>query len=135
MDLQETIKLVIEKSNSKYEMAKLAFENEYYSDCVSSCYYSVFHAIRALLFTKDKEYSSHTQTIGNFNRYFIKENKLSSWITKEVQGLFLSRQICDYNYKASKLPNKEKASRKLEITRKILEECKNYLVDNGFYKN
>ena len=66
------IKKMFDKVNEKLYSAQLNYNNELYDDAVSRLYYSVFHTISALLLTKDLTFSSHSQTIGNFNREFIK---------------------------------------------------------------
>ena len=72
---KEILKLMIEKAESKLEIANIAFNSNQYDDSVSRSYYSVLHAISALLITKDLSFSSHSQTIGAFNKEFIKNAK------------------------------------------------------------
>jgi len=70
----DTLKAMIRKAEEKLAVAKKDFEYGYYGDAASRAYYSVFHAISAVLAKKGLTYSSHTQTIGAFNREFVKKD-------------------------------------------------------------
>lgn len=68
----KTLKAMINKAQEKLEVAKVDFESGYYGDASSRAYYAVFHAISAVLAAKGFTFTSHAQTIGAFNREFIK---------------------------------------------------------------
>jgi len=64
---------ILMKAESKLKTAKIDFENGQYGDAISRAYYAVFHAISAVLLSKQLVFSSHSQVIGAFNKEFVKE--------------------------------------------------------------
>lgn len=67
----DVIKAMLSKAREKLKTARIDFDNERYDDSVSRSYYAVFHAISAVLLSKGLHFSSHSQTIGAFNKEFI----------------------------------------------------------------
>ena len=73
MKNRDDIRLMLAKAHDKLETAKLMYKNGKYDDTVSRCYYAVFHALNAALISRGFSFSSHAQTIGVFNREFVKK--------------------------------------------------------------
>ncbi len=95
-EILENAKLYLAKSQSKLESAKLNLAHDQYDDAVSRAYYCVFHAISGLLFLKGLEFSSHGQTIGSFNKEFIKTGIFPRQFGKSIYKLFEFRETGDY---------------------------------------
>ncbi|MFO0793750.1 MAG: HEPN domain-containing protein [Candidatus Brocadiaceae bacterium] len=93
----DIIKAMLSKAREKLKTAKIDFDNERYDDSVSRSYYAVFHGISAVLLSKGLHFSSHGQTIGAFNKEFIKSKAFSASFTKKIEKLFNRRQIGDYS--------------------------------------
>ncbi|HAD04092.1 MAG: hypothetical protein A2091_11495 [Desulfuromonadales bacterium GWD2_61_12] len=66
------IQAIVAKAEDKLKTARLDFANGQYDDAVSRAYYAVYHMMTGVLFRHDQIFSSHAQTIGAFNRDFIK---------------------------------------------------------------
>ena len=129
------IKKMIDKVNEKLFSAQLNYNNKLYDDTVSRLYYSVFHIISILLLTKGLTFSSHSQTIGNFNREFIKSKIFPNDFSKKIESLFKSKQIGDYD--ADGKIDRETAEERLKHSIEIINKCKEYLsklynVNNDF---
>jgi len=120
-----TLKAMIRKAEEKLAVARKDFEYEYYGDAVSRAYYSVFHAISAVLAKKGLTYSSHTQTIGAFNREFVKNNVFPRHTYRKIQRLFEDRQIADYNCNLT--IEKEIAEQDILDAEWLLGICKEYI--------
>lgn len=93
----ENISSLMAKSRDKIKTAKLNFKAGQYDDSVSRAYYAVFHAISALLLSNGQAYSSHSQTIGAFNKDFVKTGVFPKNVTAMIQSLFDGRQTGDYD--------------------------------------
>lgn len=93
----DVIKQMLEKGRDKLKTARINLENERYEDSVSRAYYAVFHTISAVLMSKNLHASSHKQTIGAFNKEFVKPGTFPRDYTKAIQKLFLERQTSDYD--------------------------------------
>jgi uncharacterized protein (UPF0332 family) len=91
------IRAIVAKAEDKLKTARLDFANGQYDDSVSRAYYAVYHMITAALFSRGQVYSSHAQTIGAFNRDFVKTGTFPKEFTRMIQGLFEDRQAEDYD--------------------------------------
>lgn len=116
---------MLSKARGKLKTAQIDFDNERYDDSVSRSYYAVFHTISAVLLSKGLHFSSHGQTMGAFNKEFIKSKVFSASFTKIIETLFSGRQIGDYdigNYLGADVAKED-----LEEAGKIIEACETYL--------
>jgi len=91
------IQAIVAKAEDKLKTARLDFANGQYDDAVSRAYYAVYHMMPGVLFQHDQIFSSHAQTIGAFNRDFIKTGIFPKEFTRMIQGLFEDRQAGDYD--------------------------------------
>ena len=93
-------------------------------------YYAVFHTISAVLMTKKITCSSHKETIGAFNKEFIKPGIFPKSFTRTIQKLFNERQTGDYDIGG--YIGVDIAEEDIVEVEKIIENCEIYL--SGFYK-
>lgn len=119
-----TIKEMLNKSRKKLKTALTNLEHEEYDDSVSRSYYGVFHAISAVLLSKGFHFSTHAQTIGSFNREFVKTEEIPV-LTKTIEKLFSERQIGDYDFQSCL--DSATAKENLEEAEKIIDACEIYL--------
>lgn len=91
------IQAIVAKAEDKLKTARLDFANGQFDDAVSRAYYAVYHMMTAALFSREQVYSSHAQTIGAFNRDFVKTGTFPKEFTRMIQGLFEDRQAGDYD--------------------------------------
>lgn len=94
---KEVIKKIILKSDEKILSVKVNYDNNLYDDAVSRMYYAVFHLISAVLLTKNMTFSTHGQTLGFFNKEFIRNGIFPDYFSKYIELLFKSRQVGDYD--------------------------------------
>ena len=121
----DVIKAMLSKACEKLKTAQIDFNNERYDDAVSRTYYAVFHAISAALLSKGLHFSSHGQTIGAFNREFIKTKNFPTSFIKTLKKLFKERQIGDYDFQT--YLDADIAREDLEEAEKIIDVCETYL--------
>lgn len=88
---------ILAKAEDKLKTARLDFANGQYDDAVSRAYYAVYHMLTAVLFNRGQVFSSHGQTIGAFNKDFVKTGVFPQEFTRMVQILFEDRQAGDYD--------------------------------------
>jgi len=122
---------IIEKAESKLLTAHINFENGRYDDVASRAYYAAYHAISAVLIQKGMVFSSHAQTIGAFNREFIKTGIFPREFTNMIQRLFEDRQTGDYD-SASSL-DRETAQENIRSAETIIVAIKEYLKSQGAF--
>ena len=121
----DVIRQMLGKALEKLKTARTNLDSGHYDDTVSRAYYAVYHAISAVLLSKGLHYSSHGQTIGAFNREFIKTKIFSASFSKTLKKLFKERQIGDYDFQT--FIDEDTAEEDLKEAEKIVAACEKYL--------
>jgi len=124
-DTQHAISMMPKKAKEKLKTAEIEYDAERYDDSVSRAYYAVFHAISAVLLSKGLHYSSHSQTIGAFNKEFVKPGVFPKEFTRNIQKLFNDRQTGDYDFEISF--EKNAANNDIAAAEEILKACEKHL--------
>ena len=94
----ENLRAMLAKADEKIAAANRELQAGSPGEAASRAYYAVFHAIAAVLATRALAFSSHAQTIGAFNREFVKSGIFSSDTTRVLQNLFEDRHTADYDW-------------------------------------
>jgi len=94
---KELITVRIEKSKSALEDARVAPENNRYSNASNRIYYSIFHIVSALALSHNFTTSKHFQLLGWFNKVFIHSGIVSQEVGKIYSNAFEARQESDYS--------------------------------------
>jgi uncharacterized protein (UPF0332 family) len=83
--------------------AENSIETGYYKTANNRAYYAAYHAIRSLLALDDRDFSSHGQTLGYFNKTYAKTRLIDPVLCKEIAVIVHARQGSDYddNYVAT----------------------------------
>ncbi|MBI3753475.1 MAG: HEPN domain-containing protein [Deltaproteobacteria bacterium] len=119
------IAMMLAKAREKLKTAQIDFDNERYDDTVSRAYYAVYHTISAALLSKGLHFSSHGQTIGAFNREFVKTKTFPASFTKMIEKLYHERQTGDYDFESH--IDEDVAEEDLNYAKDILKTCEEYL--------
>ena len=88
-------------------------------------YYAAFHAISAVLLSRNLAFSKHAQTIGSFNREFVKSGIFPSDFGAILKRLMENRMEGDYGVIARL--GEEDANADTVDAEKILNKCVEYL--------
>ena len=115
---------LIRAAERKLASARHSLAGGFCDDAASRAYYSAFHAISAVLAAKGLTFSSHSQTLGAFNREFILTGEVPSLRFRDIQRLFDDRQTGDYGILTI---DEGGATRDIEIAAATLDACKAYL--------
>ena len=111
------------RSKRSYEAANLLYENEFYDECVSRCYYSMFYLVQGLFMERGLQYSTHSGLISQFGKHFVKDGPLDKEYSKILNKGFERRMLGDYGQVNT--TSKETASKALDeaniFNRKIRE--------------
>ena len=87
----------IERSKDDLEAACLLFDAGNYRVANNRAYYSIFHAMRAVLVFDDYDSSKHSGIIAEFRRKYIKEGVFPVEISKMIGEAFMIRNASDYD--------------------------------------
>lgn len=122
--------LVIHRMNTaaeKLRSAQILLKEGQYRDSIGRSYYAIFSAIRAVLATRNMDFSKHAAVIAFFQKEYIKTGIFDVKYSKYVQNAFQIRNSCDYDdfFIASKTDAEEQYENAKElfiVIRKYLEK-------------
>lgn len=123
---RESSKRFVEASLLRAEKAlrsaKLLEENGQPEDAVSRAYYTMFHAARAILFSKGVKARTHRGTISLFGEKIVKEGVLSREFADMLRKALDLRQKSDYELYAEL--NEELVEEVIKNAGKFVEKIK-----------
>jgi len=97
MDSSRTfVKTSLSRAESALRSAKLLLEHEELEDAASRAYYAMFHATRAILFSKGLKAKTHKGTVSLFGEHIVKKGVLGEEYADALRKAFDLRQKSDY---------------------------------------
>jgi uncharacterized protein (UPF0332 family) len=119
--------LRLENAKEDCESAALEFGQAHYKATNNRAYYSIFHAIRAVLAIEGKDFKSHGQLLGYFNKNYIHTGKFDMALSKIISSANGLRTVSDYN--DFFIATAEESANALEGARTFLDAAKVYLTN------
>ena len=103
----------LETSKDNLKSDKILYEAGEYKGANNRAYYAIFHAINAIHALSGKAYKRHKDTIGNFNREYVKTEIFSREIGRKIGEAEEIRHASDYDdfYIASR----EETERQIDV--------------------
>jgi uncharacterized protein (UPF0332 family) len=100
----ELVKYRIEKAKNDLQASRIMLENNLFAQSLNRSYYSIFHAVRAILAFEKFDSKKHSGIIAYFNHNFISTGIFDKEYSKILMGAEKIRNKSDYNdfYIASK---------------------------------
>lgn len=121
----ENLSAMMAKATEKLSAAERELSGGFYGEAASRAYYAVFHALSAVLATQGLSFSSHSQTLGGFNKHFVKTEIFPIGTTRKLQRLFEDRQIADYDWIHT--VDAETAEEDVNAASEIVKACGEYI--------
>lgn len=87
----------LERAKDDLSVSKLNLDNKKYSQSINRSYYSMFHAVKALLALMQEESRKHAGIISLFNKYYVKPGYIEAKYFKMLTSAFQIRQDSDYD--------------------------------------
>lgn len=94
---------IITLSNYRLEQVKdnieetiVLFENNKYKGASNRDYYSIFHAVKAVLALEQTDFKKHSSVIAYFNKEYISKNIFPRELEKRVSEARFYREKSDY---------------------------------------
>jgi uncharacterized protein (UPF0332 family) len=97
----DIIAAILRKAEKKLETGRKALADGDYDSTATAAYYAAFHAITAVLKSRDLAFSSHAQVLGAFNKQFVATGMFPRGTARVLERLFSDRQEADYGYDAA----------------------------------
>ncbi|MCK4761348.1 MAG: HEPN domain-containing protein [Candidatus Aminicenantes bacterium] len=87
----------LEKAKDELSTSELILKNKKFSQSINRSYYSIFHAVRALLALEKIDSVKHSGVISRFALHFVKTGKIEREYSKMLTTAFKIRNDCDYS--------------------------------------
>ena len=127
IDRQILITLELDKSDKTWEQMQVQVNNNVWEMAANRLYYSLFHAVSALIITDRHEVGTHRGAVNQFHLYYIK----TSIFTKDEGRLYSTlqklREDGDYNCYID-VEQKDVESN-IEPTRQLIQKIKQYIAE------
>ena len=95
--LKDYARYRLERAREDLDAAQLLFSHESYRIANNRAYYSIFHALRAVLAFDRFDSSKHSGVIAEFRRRYIKEGVFPAEMSKMIGAAFMLRNASDYD--------------------------------------
>ena len=129
-ELSKQLKAMICKSKDSMNVARDLHKQGHYNDAASKSYYAVFHALQAILLTKNMSFSKHSAVLSAFNKDFIYKGIFAQDFYTKIVRLFKDRQIGDYEYERAIDGESSKAD--VTDSEMIINAIEGYLKKEGY---
>lgn len=115
----------LSKAKADLNAAKVLLKNKLYSQSINRSYYSIFHAVRALLAFDKFDSKKHSGIISYFNEHYIK----TDLIEKEYSVILMSagRIRNESDYDDLFIATSEQAENQVRNAEKFLDKIKKFL--------
>ena len=119
------VTLELEKAKKAYEEAVAIVQLEFWEVVGNRLYYSLFHAVSALLINDSHEVGTHRGAVNMFSLYYVKTGIFTAAEGKLYSQLQKLREDGDYNCSID--IDESDISAKVEPTRLLIEKIKQYI--------
>jgi hypothetical protein len=120
--LEGFVEASLRRAEKALRAAKILLEYDELEDSASRAYYAMFHAIKALLYSKGIRSKSHKGTISLFGEHIIKRGILDREFADAVRKAFDLRQKSDYEIYTGL--SEEAVKELIDKAEKLIEEAK-----------
>ncbi len=115
----------IEKAESCLKSAELLKDSTDYTSAANRSYYSIFHAIRAVMALDGEDRKKHSGVIAYFLENYIKNCLFDKEYSYIIKNAFQVRQESDYDDFC--IISKEDVDEQIENSRKLIDAVKSYV--------
>ncbi len=127
-DRKIIVTLEIEKAEQTFAETDLLCQAKFWSNLANRLYYSLFHAVTALLVHDHHEVGTHKGAVNRFHMYYVKTGLFTT-----EEGAFYSQMQslreesdynCTYNVTESEIVPR------ITPTRQLIDKIKRYIAEN-----
>ena len=124
-EIKTLAKYRLEQAKENLEEAEALFDINKFKGANNRAYYSIFHAIRAVLALEQKDFKRHKDVLAYFNQHYIKTEIFPKNISRKISQAKSIREDSDYDdeYK----PNAEETQNQIETARELISLVEKYL--------
>lgn len=118
----------LEQSKENLEEAEALFNINKFKGANNRAYYSIFHAIKAILALEQTDFKKHSSVIAYFNKEYISKETFSKELGKRVSEARFFREKSDYV--DFYIVTKEECQAQIDTARLMIENAEKYINEN-----
>ncbi|MBM4402684.1 MAG: HEPN domain-containing protein [Candidatus Cloacimonetes bacterium] len=127
-NLRSEVRLRLERAFISLGSAKNSLDGAFYGDSISSAYYAMFHATKALIILEGKDAKTHSGVIQIFNQQFVQTGEIEKYVADKLRQAQNARTLSDYEYEF--IPTREKAGRALDEAKEFVQILTEHLKEH-----
>ena len=127
-DRRIIIEMELDKAERTFAEQQLLREGGLWNTLANRLYYSLFHAVSALLISEGHEVETHKGAVIRFQQYFVRTQRFSVEDGRFYSQMQTMRENADYN--CSYDVSEEEVLARIEPTRQLIEKIKQYIASN-----
>lgn len=104
--------------------AELCYKNRRYLTANNRAYYSIFHAIRAVLALERVDFKRHKDVLAYFNQHYLKTEKFPRAISRKITQASKIREDSDYDDEF--IPTDEQTKTQIDTARELIVLVEKY---------
>ena len=115
----------LERAKEDLSDAKYSYKDKRYLNANNRAYYSIFHAIRAVLALERVDFKKHKDVIAYFNQHYIKTEKFPKIMSKKISLAKEIREDSDYDDEFE--PTDEVTKIQIETAEELIKLVEEYI--------
>ena len=115
----------IEQAKTELEDAKLLYKHNSYLSSNNRAYYSIFHAIRAVLAIEPIDFKKHKDVMAYFNKNYVSKDIFPKTIGKRIVQANRIREDSDYDDEY--IANAEETEMQIETAELLIDLVQKYI--------
>lgn len=124
-EIEMLSKYRLEQSKENLEEAEALFNINKFKGASNRAYYSIFHAIKAILALEQMDFKKHSSVIAYFNKEYISKEIFSRELGKRISEARFFREKSDYV--DFYIVTKEECQTQIDTARLMIEEAEKYI--------
>ena len=113
----------IEQSKEDLKAAEILYKSELYKSANNRAYYSIFHAIRAVLALESIDLKKHKDVIAYFNKSYVRTEIFPKIMGKKIAQATSIREDSDYDDEF--VVNVDKTVEQINTAKELIELVEN----------
>ena len=115
----------LERAKQDLSDAEFNYEAHRYLNANNRAYYSIFHAIRAVLALERVDFKRHKDVLAYFNQHYLKTEIFPRSIGRKISEASKIREDSDYDDEF--VPTEEETRNQIDTAKELIDLVENYL--------
>lgn len=128
-EIKMLAKYRLQQSQENIEEAEALFNINKFKGANNRAYYSIFHAIKAILALEQTDFKKHSSVIAYFNKEYISKNVFPKELGKRVNESRFYREKSDYV--DFYIVTKEECKMQIETAKIMMEYAEKYVKEKN----